>query len=129
MPRSARSGVAVPGAPGVRGLLGWRQDSESCTMKHGRVVLDSPWSCAVLTKKQLARLRAAPVEPGSNRVELAISIAGVSQATVAQAIGVTQPYVSDVVRARYETITLRNARKFAQFFGCLVEDLFPVHDG
>ena len=80
----------------------------------------------MLTNKQLARLRAAPVELGSNRVGLAISIAGVSQVTVARAVGIAQPYVSDVVRGRYETITLRNARKFAQYFGCAIEDLFPT---
>lgn len=81
----------------------------------------------MLTRNQLERLRAASVPPGSNRVGLAISLAGVSQATVGEAVGKPQPYVSDVVRGRYRTITLLNALKFARYFGCGVEDLFPDH--
>lgn len=79
----------------------------------------------MLTQHQLECLRAASVPPGSNRVGLAISLAGVSQATVGRAVGKPQPYVSDVVRGRYRTITLLNAQKFARYFGCGVEDLFP----
>ena len=46
--------------------------------------------------------------------------------TIAEAVGLPQPYVSDVVaRQRYRTITVQNARKFANFFGCTIEDLFP----
>ena len=80
----------------------------------------------MLTQNQLERLRAASVPPGSNRVGLAISLAGVSQAMVGEAVGKSQPYVSDVVRARFRTITLLNAQKFARYFGCGVEDLFPA---
>lgn len=79
----------------------------------------------MLTEKQLVSLRAAAVTRGSNRLGLAMSLMGVSQATVAGAVGVPQPYVSDVARARYRTITLSNARRFARYFGCGVDDLFP----
>ena len=75
----------------------------------------------MLTEQQLAILR---VEPG-NRVAKAISLAGVRQMVVAEALGLSQPYVSDVVRQRYRTITVDNARKFADYFGCYIEDLFP----
>ena len=78
----------------------------------------------MLTKKQLVRLRAASVPPGSNRVGLAISLAGVSQGTVGREIGMPQAYVSDIVRGRYRTITVVNALRFARYFGCRVEDLF-----
>ena len=78
----------------------------------------------MLTKKQLVRLRAATVPPGSNRVGLAISLAGVSQTAVGRAVGMRQAYVSDIVRGRYRTITVVNAVKFARYFGCTVEDLF-----
>ena len=44
----------------------------------------------------------------------AISPAGVAQLIVAKALGLPQPYVSDVARARYRTITVENARKFAR---------------
>ena len=77
---------------------------------------------AMLTKQQLAILRA---EPGTNRVAKAIALAGVTQVTVADALGLPQPYVSDVARQRYKTITVENARKFAIFFGCSIEDMFP----
>ena len=43
----------------------------------------------------------------------AISVAGVTQVTVADAVGLPQPYVSDVTRQRYRTTTAENARKFA----------------
>ncbi len=79
----------------------------------------------VLTRQQLAILRS---EPGTNRVAKAIALAAVTQATVAEALGLPQPYVSDVARRRYKTITVENARKFANFFGCSIEDLFPPGD-
>ena len=77
----------------------------------------------MLTKQQLAVLRS---EPGSNRVAKAMALTGVTQVTVAEALGLTQPYVSDVARGRYRTITVENARKFASYFGCCIEDLFPL---
>ena len=80
----------------------------------------------MLSKKQLAVLRADSQSPRRNRVGSAISLAGVTQAAVARAAGLPQPYVSDVARGRYQTITLRNARKFAEYFGCAIEDLFPT---
>ena len=60
----------------------------------------------MLTTEQLARLRA---EPGTNRVAAARALAGVTQVTVAAAVGLPQPYVSDVARRRYRTITVENA--------------------
>ena len=74
------------------------------------------------TEQQLAIL--LPV-PGTNRVAKAISLAGVTQVSVAKALGIPQPYVSDVARQRYRTITVAKARQFADYFGCLIEDLFP----
>jgi DNA-binding XRE family transcriptional regulator len=80
-------------------------------------------SAGMLTRRQLAILRGTP---GTNRVAAAISLAGVSQMTVAAAIGVSQAYVSDVARGRYATITVASAGKFARYFGCSIEDLFPL---
>lgn len=79
----------------------------------------------MLTEPQLAVLRASPP---TSRVATAISLAGVTQVTVAKAIGVTQAYVSDVARQRYSTITVARARKFTRFFGCSIDDLFPPGD-
>ena len=75
-----------------------------------------------LTEQQLAVLRS---EPGSNCVARAMALTGVTQVDLAKALGLTQPYVSDVARGRYRTITVENARKFASYFGCRIEDLFP----
>ena len=76
----------------------------------------------MLTEQQLAVLRS---EPGSNRVAKAMALSGVTQVTIAKALGLPQPYVSAVARRRYRTITVENARKFARYFGCSIEDLFP----
>ena len=57
----------------------------------------------MLTEQQLAILRSAP---STNRVAKAIWVAGVTQVNVADAVGLPQPYVSDVARQRYRTITL-----------------------
>ena len=77
----------------------------------------------MLTEQQLAVLRS---EPGSNRVAKAMALAKVTQVTLAKALRLTQPYyVSDVARGRYRTITVENAWKFAAYFGCRIEDLFP----
>lgn len=79
----------------------------------------------MLSEQQLTALRS---EPGANRVAKAMALAGVTQATVARALGLAQPYISDVARGRYRTITVDNARKFARYFGCSIEDLFPPSD-
>ncbi len=79
----------------------------------------------MLSQQQLTTLRS---ERGVNRVARAMALAGVTQVTVAQSTGLAQPYISDVARGRYRTITVDNARKFARFFGCSIEDLFPPSD-
>lgn len=79
----------------------------------------------MLTKQQLAVLRS---EPGTNRVAKAMSLVGITQTALAGALSLSQPYVSDVVRRRYRTITVETAWKFAKYFGCSIEDLFPPPD-
>lgn len=68
------------------------------------------------------------VGPSGNRIARAMELAGLTQAEIASKVELTQPYVSDVARGRHSTITLDNARKFAEFFGCSIEDLFPSRD-
>ena len=65
----------------------------------------------MLSEQQLAILRSAP---SANRVAKAMSLAGITQMALAKALGLSQPYVSDVVRQRYRTITVESARKFAR---------------
>ena len=68
----------------------------------------------VLTPRQLAILRS---EPDPNRVSRAMALSGTTQTTLAVEIGRSQAYVSDIVRRRYRTITVANARKCARRFG------------
>lgn len=79
-----------------------------------------------LTAKQLRELRDSHTE--GNRVGRAIDLADVTQLDVAGATGLPQPYISDVARNRYSTITVENAHKFAEYFGCQIEDLFPARE-
>lgn len=78
-----------------------------------------------LTTHQLRELRQAASEPTGNRVAKAMELLELTQAVLAEALNLTQPYVSDVVRGRHATITLENAYKFCDYFGCDVRDLFP----
>lgn len=80
----------------------------------------------LLNTRQLRELREAKTE--GNRVAKAIELAETTQLEVAAATGLPQPYVSDVSRNRYQTITVDNARKFADYFGCAIEDLFPARE-
>lgn len=79
-----------------------------------------------LTPHQLRALRNTAVADAGNRVAAATKLAGISQADLSRATGMTQQYVSDVARGRYPNLTLDNARRFADFFGCAIEDLFPA---
>lgn len=83
----------------------------------------------LLTEEKLVALRAVPVSATMpNRVRVAAALAEVDQQTIVDATGFAQPYVSDVFRGRFEKITVDNARRFAEFFGCAIEDLFPARE-
>lgn len=83
---------------------------------------------AALTTDQVAVLRVATVPESGNRVNTALRLAGLTQQEAAALMGETQPYVSDVARGRYQTITVAKAQKFAALFGCQIEDLFPARE-
>lgn len=80
----------------------------------------------MLTNEQLTALRNCPMPSVGNKLALAIQLAETNQAAIVEAVGYRAQYVSDVARGRYEGITVENARKFAEFFGCAIEDLFPA---
>ena len=80
---------------------------------------------AILTAKQLRQLRVHPLGGYNNRLAAAIRITKTVQSEMAKATGLSQQYISDVANARYRTITVERAHVFADFFGCLIEDLFP----
>lgn len=76
--------------------------------------------------KQLRELRTAPVASTGNRLAIAFEIDKRSQMDCSRATGFTPQYITDVKTGRFQNISVDNARKFADFFGCQIEDLFPA---
>ncbi len=82
-----------------------------------------------LSAEQLDILRRVEIDDRtSNRLKVAMALTGANQAEIVAFTGFAQPYVSDVERGRFRTITVDNAQKFADFFGCAIEDLFVAAD-
>lgn len=81
---------------------------------------------ARLTSRQVREL--ATWSARGNRLRKAFEMSGATQQEAQEATGLTQGYISQVVNNRYPTITVDNARKFADFFGCSIEDLFPASE-
>lgn len=81
-----------------------------------------------LTRRQLDELRQSQIGAAGNRLANAIEIVDTTQVAVAKGTSLPYTYVSDVTRGRYPTITVENARKFADHFGCSIEDLFPARE-
>lgn len=78
-----------------------------------------------LTPAQIRKLKSGRID-GHNRIRQARQLAGVTQQQLAEAVGITQAAVSDIERQRYGGTTVDTARKFADYFGCQIEDLFPA---
>lgn len=82
-----------------------------------------------MTPKQLRELRSRPVPRDvGNRLAMAFEITEQSQADCVRLTKFTAAYVSDMVRGRFQNISLDNAREFAAFFDCAIEDLFPSRE-
>jgi transcriptional regulator with XRE-family HTH domain len=81
----------------------------------------------MLTAAQIRTLRSAPLT-GPNKLKLAMALAEVTQAEVAERLGIKQPQVSDVVRGEYVDMPLETSRRYARCFGVSVEDLFPARE-
>jgi transcriptional regulator with XRE-family HTH domain len=81
-----------------------------------------------LTQSKVRELRHRPVSKAGNRLADAIDLSGQTSTAIGEALGFTLQYVSDVSRGRWQTITVDNAHKFAEFFGCAIEDLFPARE-
>lgn len=77
----------------------------------------------MLTKTHIQTLSRMP--GATNRLSKAIELGGITQTAIAQDLGLTQPYVSNVIQERYCTISLQNAYKFSNYFGCPLEAIFP----
>jgi DNA-binding XRE family transcriptional regulator len=76
-----------------------------------------------LTPSQLKKLRKAE---GGNRIRIARQLMGLTQQQLAPLVDMTQAGLSDLERRRYGDTNLSTAQKFADFFGCAIEDLFPA---
>lgn len=81
-----------------------------------------------LTSKQLARLRSTQVGAAGNRLQIAIDLVEETKVSVAEGTDLPYSYVTDTVAGRYQTITVEKAHKFADHFGCSIEDLFPARE-
>jgi len=78
-----------------------------------------------LTPEQLEALRREPYRAVGNRLGAAMRIADVRAVDLSRATRLPQQYISDVKKGRWRALRLDNAYKFATFFGCYIEDLFP----
>lgn len=79
----------------------------------------------MLTVRQLKELRSMQVDE-PNKLRKAMELAGVTQVQIAAAVGVTQPHVSDIANGKYTALPIETARRFSNFFGCTIDDLFPA---
>lgn len=86
------------------------------------------YSLHMLTRKQLRSLRDARLGEAPNKLRLAMSLRGVTQEQLGEAIGRPQVYISKVVNGAYVQLPIENARLFAAYFGCHIEDLFPARE-
>lgn len=78
----------------------------------------------MLSRKKLSELRRTSTgEP--NKLKLAMKLAGVTQGVVSERIGISQSQVSEDATGLYSEMSLDKARKYADLFGCAVDDLFP----
>jgi hypothetical protein len=84
-----------------------------------------------LSSKQLAFLRSSPLPATGNKLAVALALTDAKNNDICVATGLGAQYVSDVKCGRFSAsgLKLANASKFAQFFGCAIEDLFPPAEG
>ena len=81
-----------------------------------------------LTPEQVHALRSVPIGTMANKVRLARTMLAITQTSVAEKVGLSSPQLSDIERGEYKDIPLENGRDLAEFFGCAIEDLFPVRE-
>jgi hypothetical protein len=81
-----------------------------------------------MTPKQLKELRSRAIPKTGNRLADAFEITARSQADCVRETRFTAQYVSDMVRGRFQNISIDNARDFSEWFGCAIEDLFPSRE-
>lgn len=78
-----------------------------------------------LTAEQIEALHRLPLDGRPNRLRMALALVNSTQSDLVEATGYQQPYVSDVMRGRFERISVDKAQGFADALGCDIKDLFP----
>ena len=84
-----------------------------------------------LTPEQLDALRAVPLGEMPNKLRLALTLTRSQQVDIVGETGMQPSVVSDFLAGRRGSssgslkLTVDTAQKFADFFGCHIEDLFP----
>lgn len=82
-----------------------------------------------LTTEQVDALRSVPLGTMRNKVRIARMMLELKQGQVAEAIGVSAPYLSDIERGAYKDLPLESVlRPLSDYFGCAIEDLFPARE-
>lgn len=79
----------------------------------------------MLEPKQLKALRNIEAPEFGNRVAQAIRMTDKNQTEVAADLGMSPSQLSDLCRGRWPDPKLSTLQKLADYFGCLIEDLFP----
>lgn len=77
-----------------------------------------------LTAAQLYEVCQA--DSSGDRIRAARLALELTQVQLAAELGLTQSTLSYLERQRSADVTVETARKFAEFFGCAIEDLFPA---
>ena len=80
----------------------------------------------MLSTHQLRNLRRRQLPRSGNKIALAFELSGTKARDLVKTTGLRAQYVSDVKCGRVRNLSVHNARRFAEFFGCGVEDLFPA---
>jgi DNA-binding XRE family transcriptional regulator len=60
-----------------------------------------------------------------NKLKVAASMVGVRQAEIADEVEIAPSNLSDIFNGKYVDLQFETTRKFAEFFACPVEILFP----
>lgn len=81
-----------------------------------------------LTPEQLDALRAVPLGSMPNKLRIALALTKTKQVDIADETGMARPNVSNHFNGDYKTMTIETASKYAEFFGCAIEDLFPARE-
>lgn len=55
-------------------------------------------------------------------------MSGLTQSQVADATGINESNLSQIVNGRYSNVKVETARRLADYFGCHIEDLFPARE-